>query len=256
MGVKSLLKKLLLPPLQLEWETGYASWPEALEATAGYDDEAVLEATLAAARAAADGSAALDRDGVLLDEIQYSWPLLAALLYVGQRRGSLRVVDVGGALGSSFRQNKALLEAIPGFHWAVVEQAHVAEIGTREFATDQLSFHSEFSEAAIGGVDVVLFGASLCYLEDPFGYLGLVANADVPFLALDRTPFVDGVGHELTVQRVRMPNYQASYPCWRFSKSAFESWLAGTWSTALRWEAHLQPDPGSLHRGYLLERVT
>ena len=255
MGIKSLLKKILLPQPQLVWEPGYDSWRDALEASRGYDDETVLQATLAAAREVVAGRAAYDRDGVLFGEIQYSWPLLASLLYVSQRCGSLRVIDVGGALGSSYRQNRGILASGPSFHWSVVEQETIVEYGINEFASDDLSFYPGFPAAAAAGGDVVFFGASLCYLEEPFAYLEMVENAQTRFLIIDRTPFITAPEHEVTLQHVHLGGYDASYPCWRFSMEAFENRMHARWKVVLRWVCELQPDSGAVHYGYLLERL-
>lgn len=253
--IKSGIKRLVLPPPELEWRTGFSSWSEAVAASEGYEQGDILEATIAATRDVIAGRAAYERDGVVFDEVQYSWPLLAALLYVAQGRSSLRVVDVGGGLGGTYRQNRPMLEAVEHVMWRVVELKETAEAGAAEFSTAELSFSSDLSSSLRDGVDLALFGSTLCYLEEPGEALGLVAASEARYVIIDRTPFISASDHEVTVQHVRMSRYQVSYPCWRFSETYFEETMAAGWRQVLRWDCDLQPDPGAVNRGYLFERT-
>src|SRR4051794_32795642 len=102
--------KALLPPVLAEWAGrrwatagsawagDYPSWSAARAASSGYDDGGVLERVKTAALAVKEGRAVYERDSVLFDEVQYSWPLLAGLMWIAARsRGRLEVLDFGGA---------------------------------------------------------------------------------------------------------------------------------------------------------------
>src|SRR5262244_902114 len=72
----------------------YGSWDEAVRASTGYDSQIILEKTKTALLQVKHGQAAYERDSVVLAEIQYSWPLLAGLLWVAaQSGGRLNVLD-------------------------------------------------------------------------------------------------------------------------------------------------------------------
>ena len=103
--------KLLLPPIVLEgWRIiqshhgrdfgligDYSSWNEAVAASTGYDAELILEKTKTALLKVKNGEAIYERDSVLFNEIQYTWPLLAGLMWVAaQSRRRLNVLDFGG----------------------------------------------------------------------------------------------------------------------------------------------------------------
>ena len=92
-----------------------------------------------------------------------------------------------------------------------------------EFATERLRFFADLAAATHGGVDAVLFGASLCYFGDYEKWLSRAADSGSPFMIVDRTGFIDGPDHEVTVQRVRLYDRETGYPCWRFSRERFES---------------------------------
>ena len=77
-----------------------------------------------------DGRAAYERDSVLFEEVEYVWPLLASLMWVGARHlGSLNVLDFGGSLGSTYFQNRIFLATLPSVRWNIVEQPRHVEVG-------------------------------------------------------------------------------------------------------------------------------
>ncbi len=112
----------------------FASWEAAAARAEGYDAQEITERTVAATRRVVAGEAVYERDSVTFDHIEYSWPLLACLLQVGLERGSLRVADFGGSLGSTWRQNSRYLQRlrIP-LSWHVIEQEHLVTLGNEEF---------------------------------------------------------------------------------------------------------------------------
>ena len=70
----------------------------------------ILDKVLAATLKVKQGQAVFERDSVLFDEIEYSWPLLAGLMWAAASNGGkLNVLDFGGALGSSYYQNRKFL---------------------------------------------------------------------------------------------------------------------------------------------------
>jgi putative methyltransferase (TIGR04325 family) len=108
MEIKSFLK-LIAPPFLIHvynflrnaqsthGVTGdFASWDEAKRASIGYDIDIILKKTKESLLKVKKGEAIYERDSVLFDEIQYSWPLLAGLLWVAaQSSGDLNVLDFG-----------------------------------------------------------------------------------------------------------------------------------------------------------------
>ena len=60
---------------------------------------------------------------LIFDEIQYDWQLLASLMFIGNATKRLNVLDFGGALGTSYRQNKKFLDLIRiEKKWAIIDQ--------------------------------------------------------------------------------------------------------------------------------------
>jgi putative methyltransferase (TIGR04325 family) len=240
---------------QLSFNGDYPSWGAASAAAGGYDSNAILERVAAATRRVVNGEAVYERDSMLFDHIEYSWPLLACLLQVALQAGTLRVVDFGGSLGSTLRQNRRFLEHLPvPVSWRVVEQDHFVERGRREFATDTLGFERSIPEAAAQGADVVLFLSSLCYVAEPRLFMEQAAGA-ARYVIIDRFPLIPGERERVALQTVTEPIYSATYPIRLFAAERIESGLLAGWRVIERWDCDLQPGAQVQWVGYFLERV-
>ena len=74
-----------------------------------------------------------------------------------------------------------------------------------------------------GKVNVIFSSGVLQYLPDPYGWLKRFAETDIPWLLIDRMPFIDEDSDRLTVQYVPPSIYHASYPAWFFSRNRFDA---------------------------------
>ncbi len=196
------------------WREGYPDWSSACAAAGGYDTDEIFAKVLDASRRVRDGKAVFERDSVLFDHIEYSWPLLAGLMRQAARHeGALRLIDFGGSLGSTYRQNSYFLKGISEIRWNVVEQKHFVQCGQEEFQTEDLRFYESIEDClAEQRVDGILFSSALQYLEDPYVFLEKTCSFGFDFLLLDRTPFSEDA-ERITVQHVPESIYKASYPC-------------------------------------------
>src|SRR4051812_32502194 len=114
MSALSSLAKYLLPPAtarllerlsthRIRFEGDFATWHEASSKCAGYDANDILAHVLAATLNIKRGEAAFERDSVLFDTVEYTWPITAGLMCAAARNaGKLDVLDFGGALGSHY----------------------------------------------------------------------------------------------------------------------------------------------------------
>ena len=199
----------------------------------GYDESNILEKVKAASLKVKNKEVAYERDGVVFDEIQYSWPVLAGLMYAGQEK-QINVIDFGGGLGSSYFQNKKFLNNAT---WNIVEQEHFVDVGKQFFETNEaLSFSYNVKDCIISNkINLLLMSGVLQYLESPFKTLDDILESSFEYIIIDRTicslnknkyPIngdknnkrsVSG-GGELKVQVVPPEFYgaDASYPCWIF----------------------------------------
>jgi putative methyltransferase (TIGR04325 family) len=232
----------LTPPGRApSWHQGdYQSWDEAVAAAKGYQAANILEIQRAAMRKVRDGKAVYERDSVLFDEIEYFFPTLAALLLVASRNGNrLSVLDFGGALGSTYYQNRHMLSHLGELTWHVVEQPHFVEAGRAEFRNGQLDFHPDIDAAwAVRTPDVVVLSSVLQYLGDPFSLLRQIADRDPPYILVDRTPVLDEGRERIVVQTVPPSIYPATYACRLFAPGAIEAALQDRYEPRFHFEVH------------------
>jgi putative methyltransferase (TIGR04325 family) len=215
----------------LRFEGVYASWAEAQRASAGFDTGEIVRRVLDAELKVKRGEAADARDGVTFTEPQYPFAVMAALARARALHGEpLRVLDLGGALGGTYRQHKSLF---PGTRtaWTVVEQPTFVALGKKHFEGGELKFKASLDEAiANASAHVAVLSSVLQYLPDPMAAVGRIAAANVQSIVIDRTP-CSALAHDvLTVQKVPAEIYRASYPCWIFSRQRLLQALAPRYS--------------------------
>ncbi len=265
-GIRSIVKCVtLIPLLRLYnrkvgrggFEGDYASWSEVKCAAGGYDSPAILDRVRAAVLKVKRGEAVFERDSVCFYHEEYRWPALACLLRVAAEQGGrLRVLDFGGSLGSFYFQHRKHFAGLREVRWAVVEQPHFVQCGNQEFADDVLEFHESIDACLNAGkIDVIFLSSVLQYLEEPYEWLRTFAGTGVPWLLLDRTPFIEREQDRLTVQYVPPEIYPASYPAWFFSRKRFaEALEKAGYREIVRFDA--QDDMGiGKFEGVLLERA-
>lgn len=231
----SLLKGLL-PPLILGWAIRsrinpwnwwlkeYSTWELALSDSSGYNDHKILEKVTTALIQVKSGKAAYERDSVLFPAIEYSWPLLACLMYVAAKNGGrINLVDFGGSLGSSFFQNQSFLKGFTDLKWHVVEQYHFVQRGREQFQDKNLRFNQTIAEALLenSAINVILLGSVLQYLADPRIVFEEIFRFKIKHVIVDRTSFVASTVDVITVQKVPEWIYSASYPCRFFAIEPF-----------------------------------
>jgi putative methyltransferase (TIGR04325 family) len=189
----------------------------------GYDSAEIVERVLAATLAVRAGRAAYERDGVVFAEPANDEPLLAALKEVALRcDGGLRVIDVGGALGSTYWRHRCWLETLRELRWDVVEQPAFVEAGRKHLADTPLRFFETIAAAeAEASHHVLLASGVVQYLEAPDSTVAEWLEWRLPFLVFNNLPLHRRAPDRLTVQHVPARIYAASYPVWFFNRERF-----------------------------------
>jgi putative methyltransferase (TIGR04325 family) len=272
MSFRSGLIKKWLPPAILPlarrlygkgmcFKGNYKTWEEAAAICSGYDDVSILEKVLDATIKVKSGQAVFERDSVVFGEIQYSWPVTAALMWVAAKNnGNLNVLDFGGALGSSYFQNKKFLADLKVVSWSVVEQAHFVEKG-RAFVEDNvIKFHASIEESVNAvSPNVILLSSVAQYLPDIDWLLGQINRTEACTLIFDRTPFSGASENSICIQNVPSDIYKASYPMWLLSRERLLGQLSN-WKVHESFgsaEGRVVSDAGIEFEfsGYIFERI-
>lgn len=235
--------------------TTYPSWKEAQKASTGYDEDNFIEKLRNSAKLVFDEKEIYERDTVIFNKIQYSWPLLASLIFASSKCKTLKIIDFGGALGTSYHQNKRFLSKIhKDFKWRIVEQSKLVNIGKQEFTDKFVSFYNTIEEASEDQVNVVFFGGSICYLENPYNYLEAAIKTKAPYIIIDRTPIIRDLDDTFAVQHVHSSMYEASYPIRNFSYANFVKPFEKEYILIEEWTCDLQGDSESTAMGFIFER--
>ena len=231
--MRSLIKNLLPPIIykkiklflgkQGNYFTGeYQSWNEALVHCKGYDDEDILKKLLPSAQKVKNGEMVYERDGILFENIEYSWEVLAGIIWVALRNsGYLCVLDMGGSLGTTYFQNNKFLNEISLSSWNIVEQPKYVKVGKTYFEDEKLRFFDSIENCVeTCNPNVILISCSLQYMRDPHAIINSLCKIGSDAIILDRTIINNNKSNKIYVQHA-MPSIGGSYPCYSIS----ESWL-------------------------------
>lgn len=234
----------------------YPTWDDARKEASGYDSALIVQKVCSSLLKVKKGEAAYERDSVLFDAVQYSWPLVAALLWIASQNGNrVNLIDFGGSLGSSYFQNRKFLAHLQELRWNIVEQNKFVACGKRYFEDEHLRFHDDL-DACLQEQhsESILLSSVLQYLEKPYDLLRKIIQNRFTYVVIDRTPFLQRGGDRITVQKVPAEIYPASYPCWLFNQRTFIDFFSASYEVIAGFESADQADIPAVFKGYIFKR--
>ena len=238
----------------------YSSWEEAMKDSVGYDSDIILEKVKNSLLQVKEGKAIYERDSVLFDKIEYSFPVLATLLKIAlENDGKLSVLDFGGSLGSSYYQCKDFLGDIKELRWSIVEQPNFVECGKQYFENDQLKFYEDIETCfKYERPNVILLSGVIQCLENPYSLVEYIINSNFDYILVDITAFFKNNLHErLTVQKVPPMIYDSSYPAWILNSEKFLGCFLKKYSLITDFPSLYSPDLERLEaelKGFIFKR--
>ncbi len=160
---------------------------------------------------------------MVFDKIEYSWPIVSALLLVAAMNdGKLEIIDFGGSLGSSYFQNRKFLSQLKKVSWNIVEQKNFVECGQKYFQDENLKFYFDIASCLQENKpSAILLSNVLQYLEKPYEMLDQIISYEFSYIIFDMISFNSVDEDIITIQKVWPEVYQATYPCWFFNKKKF-----------------------------------
>jgi putative methyltransferase (TIGR04325 family) len=212
----------------INFDGWYTEWNDANAQCSGYDQESIVNQALNASLLVSQGKAIFERDSVIFDDIQYSWPLLSGLMLAAALEdGQLKVIDFGGALGTSYFQNLRFLEQLKNIEWSIIEQKHFVALGRQHLLNETLKFYNSIQDlSAERQANVVLLSSVMQYLPEPYEILNELLLKNPKVVIFDRTSFINsGDEDRIRIQNVPEEIYKASYPCWFLSKPKLCNYL-------------------------------
>ena len=264
-SVRNIIKQCL-PPIVLNllkrflsknFFVNYSSWELAEQMSEGYHSDNIIEKVRKSAKLVFNGEATYERDSVLFDRIEYSYSLLASLLFVAANSKSFKVIDFGGGLGTTYQQNRKFISKIKNVcEWRIVEQERFVAIGKSEFTNKILSFYNTIEEANKDGVDVVLFAGSICYVKNPYDFMAKAKIIKAPYIIFERTPITNETKDTFAVQHIPPSIFKASFPIRNFNYNNIVKFFIDEYELIEEWVCDLQADPNTKAMGFIFKRRT
>jgi putative methyltransferase (TIGR04325 family) len=209
------------------WSGDFDSWESAKNKSTGYSNENILLKVKDSIQKVIDGKALFERDSVLLNQKEFSYPLLTTLLFVSTKNDlELNLIDFGGSLGSSYFQCKDFLHFLKRVQWNIIEQRNFVECGKRDFENESLRFFFDIDSClASSRPNLFILSSTLQYLENPLELLDTINKLKFEYILFERTPFWKD-RDTITLQKVSQDIYDASYPCWIFNLEKFKNYFS------------------------------
>jgi len=253
----------IIPPLFLDiykkyflsygWFGNYKTWYDAKKNSTGYDSDLILRKVKNSLLKVKKGEAVYERDSVLFEKKEYSSAILAGLL-LAKRNDSLFVVDFGGSLGTTYFQNKYILDQIKNVSWNIIEQKNFVKCGKKYFQDEELKFYENFEQCLKKKrPNLLILSSVLPYLEKPYRFIEEILKKDFEYILIDRTPFIQGKDR-LTIQKVNPRIYTASYPCWFFNEKKMLEILSRKYKLISEFAGLDKANIKSEHKGFLFVR--
>ena len=237
----------------------YISWDEALaNCEGGYDDPLILERVLASTLKVKFGEIAYERDGIVFDEIEYSWEVLVGIMMAASHNnGQLCVLDIGGSLGTTYFQNKQFLDHINFQSWNIIEQAHYVDSGRKNIQDDKIRFYEDINQCLDESKpNIIIISGSLQYMPNLDNFIEKVINVGASTIIIDRT-FIQKTEFNKIFIQYASSDIGGNYPCYSIS----EPWLINSLSNHYQLIADFDSLPfpelstiSSFFKGYIFQQ--
>lgn len=207
----------------------YSTWEEAAEECAGYDDNAIISKVIDAIEKVRRGEAVWERDSCLFYEAKYVYRVCAAILRCAVQNRRVRLLDIGGSLGSTWFQNREYLTDVENLEYIVAEQDHFVEYGHKNLEDGTLKFISSLEPwERMERFDVILMSGSLQYIPQYEEVINRIKVAKPRYIVIDR--FLVSDRKRICIETVPEEIYFSSYPVVIFSKDEVPNLFGGDYS--------------------------
>jgi putative methyltransferase (TIGR04325 family) len=243
----------------IKYEYGFKNWSDAKAASIGYSEDSILQKISSQTVLMVESNSGWVRDGFYFNQVQINYEILSFVALHSAKGQPLRVIDFGGGLGTSYFQNRNILEKF-GIKvcWNIIEQPNfVAEGKLVLGSVPNLHFFETLTDASVTSLDLVLFSSVLEYLEDSYQFLEEIMRLEMKPLGIliDRSP-IDLIDNEkYLVQNVEQSIHQAKLPLRILGQDRIVAILSSDYELLSDWVSSTQPDPKSSARGlYFLRK--
>ncbi len=211
---------------QIGYLGDYRSWKEAENDSIGYGDTNILEKVISAIEKVKNGEAAWERDSYLFYYEKYVHSICAPILRCALQNENqgVRVLDIGGSLGSTYFQNRKYLSDVFRMEYVIAEQDNFVEYGRRNLQNETLKFIKSTDDwEKFGRYDIILLSGSLGYIPFYDEIIIKIRNMQPRYIILDR--LMIGSRRRICRQTVPKEIYLGSYPVVIFTENDIRSFF-------------------------------
>lgn len=167
----------------------YTEWSDAYAECQGYEDKDILTTVISTTEKVQKGDAVWEREGTLFYEPKYVYPICAAILKcaVQNNNRGVRVLDIGGSLGSTYFQNRQYLQDVNNLEYIVAEQEGFAKYGHENLENGILKFVQSTDQwEDFDRFDIILMSGSLQYIGEYKKILSRIEKSKPRYIIIDR----------------------------------------------------------------------
>jgi putative methyltransferase (TIGR04325 family) len=228
------------------YEGPFIDWEEASAHSAGYSSQIVLRKVLTATTKVLEGKAGFERDGTTFEERPQISKIDSALKEILKERS--HVLDFGGGLGSTFLNNRELIQSLH-CHYMIVEQLNFVTEGQKLADKYKLPifFIENLSDLEEEKLDVVILSSVLQYLPSWKITLLEIAHLLPKYILVDRTPISRNESKIYVQNNGNYYGEKLNYPCWKINKNELVE-LLPRYELISEWKSNFEPDN---YRGYM-----
>lgn len=226
---------------QCVYEGDFKSWKDAEDNSSGYGEKNILEKVKESTLAVLSGKAVYERDSALFKDKKISFHLMAYIAKLGLSRERIVIVDFGGALGSTYLQNREFLKSLPvDIEYNIVEQQSFVNEGKKLFKEDNLVNFVYSLDEIQENIDLILFSGVLQCVEEYEKIILKVLERRIEYVIIDRTPI--SKRERICIQKVPDSIYEASFPIRIFKKERLLALFTGQYDLGYEFHSFVDED--------------
>lgn len=203
----------------------YRNWNDAARECEGYEDSIIINKVINATQKVLHGDAVWERDSFLFYQEKYVHRICAMILKCAlqNKNCGVRILDIGGSLGSTYFQNRKYLEDVKKLEYVVAEQEHFSDYGHKHLEDSILKFIRNNDSWEKESFDIILMSASLQYISDYGTVISKIKEVRPRYIILDRLLISDRT--RICKETVPETIYESSYPLIIFSEEEIRSFF-------------------------------
>ena len=172
----------------------YKTWKSAQRKSAGYNQKYIISKVRKAALKAKNSKTQFEIDSLIFQKPYRNIHFKKILLNLSKNNNSIKVLDFGGSLGSTYFRYRDIFSSRKKIKWSIIEQNAFVKIGKKEFRDKKLNFFNNFNEFIKKNkkqqIDIFLLSSSLQYIRDYKKIISWAQRLNPEYLIILKTPII------------------------------------------------------------------